>query len=250
MTDITLSIIFPAYNEAGRIETAVDAARAYIEKRQLAAEIIVVDDGSTDDTLKLANRAAEGDDRIRVLTHQPNRGKGFAVKRGMTEATGRCRVFLDVDLATPLKRIDDVLPLFADGADIVIGSRRLPESQIQTGHGLLRTWMSNVFHRIALLLLPLRVSDITCGFKAVRGAVADEIFSVQNEYGWAFDAELIYVARKWQLDLRQIPVNWTHSGDSSVRVLPAAFGSMASLLRIRRHDRRGAYVRPRNSDGA
>jgi len=239
-----LSIVYPAYNEGLKIEEALTLTVDFVDARNLTAEILVVDDGSRDDTKHKATQFAVHEPRVRVLSHTPNHGKGYAVKRGMLEAAGEFRVFLDVDMATPLAAIDRALPLLEDGSELVIGSRHLPESEIHIHQSLVRETMGKVFRWLALRLLPLDVSDITCGFKGMPDRVAQMLFSVQREQGWAFDAEMLFIARKWGLRLDEIPVTWTDSGDTRVRALSAAYESFVELLRIRRHDRRGAYAGP------
>lgn len=244
MSEPPVSIILPAYNEGAAVRAALERAIAFIDRRGIDAEIIVVNDGSTDDTLQQAEEFAGPESRVRVISHSPNRGKGYAVKRGMLEAKGEYRVFLDVDMATPVEEIDRMLPLLDEGADLVIGSRHLRESVIEAPQRFIRRSMGTVFRKLAVGLLRLRVSDVTCGFKGMRADVAEALFGVQQEHGWAFDAELIYVARKWGLDLREMPVRWRDSADTTVRPLAAAYQSLQELIRIRRHDRRGAYARP------
>lgn len=244
VADPRLSIVFPAYNESARIVSALERTVAYVDARGLDAEIVVVNDGSRDDTLARAQEFAATEGRLRVLTHSPNRGKGGAVKVGMLAARGACRVFLDVDMATPVELIDAMLPVLEAGADVVVGSRHRPGAVIEVKQSVLRRWLGAGFRKLAALMLPLRVTDVTCGFKGMRAAAAQDVFGVLQETGWAFDAELIYVARRWGLDLQEVPVTWRDSGDTRVRPFAAAWESFQELLRIRRRDREGAYVRP------
>lgn len=239
-----LSLVFPAYNESARIGSALREALAYLDSRGIEGEVVVVNDGSRDDTLEKAQAVADADPRVRVLTHSPNRGKGYAVREGMLGARGEFRIFLDVDLATPVDQADALLAELEGGADVVIGSRHMAGAVIEVHQSWIRRWMGAAFRLIAAALLPLRVSDVTCGFKGMRGDVAGDLFSVQQETGWAFDAELIFVARKWGLDLRETPVRWRDSGETRVRPLAAAISSFQEILGIRAHDRRGCYVRP------
>ncbi len=241
MTQPLHSIIFPAYNESGAIGAALEEARRFADSRSLSAEIIVVDDGSEDDTRSIAEQVAAGDDRVRVLGHSPNRGKGFAVKQGMLSAQGTWRVFLDVDLATPLEEIDRLLPALEVGADVVLGSRHLRESQIDVRQRRVREYMGNAYRCLARRLLNLPVSDVTCGFKGFRAEAAERLFGALTEHGWAFDAELIYLALKWEMEVVELPVRWRDAGNSTVRPLKAARESLAALLRIRRNERRGVY---------
>jgi dolichyl-phosphate beta-glucosyltransferase len=243
MSEPLLTIIFPAYNEGAAVKTALRSARDYVAQRGLDAEILLVNDGSRDDTEQQALEVAADDPRVRVISHHPNGGKGYAVKQGMLAARGKYRAFLDVDLATPVDAVDLALPLLEAGADVVLGSRHLPASVIEVPQGFLRRFMGGWFRRIAGRMLGLGVTDITCGFKALRGDVAQELFGVQHETGWAFDAELIYVARRWGLRVSEVPVRWRDSGDSRVRPGAAALESLRELARVRRRGREGAYER-------
>jgi glycosyltransferase involved in cell wall biosynthesis len=239
-----VSVVFPAYNEGPALDGAVAAAFAYLDARPWSAEVLIVDDGSRDDTLQRAQSLAAGEPRLRVLTHTPNRGKGFAVREGMLAARGEFRFFLDVDLATPLETFDLAMPLLQAGADCVLGSRHRPDARIEVPQSFLRRSMGGVFRQLANHLLRLRVTDITCGFKAYRAAAAHDLFTVMREFGWAYDAELIYIARRWDLRIEEVPVHWRDAGRSSVRPLRAAWNSLQEIRRIPRHDRAGAYRRP------
>jgi len=243
-----LSIIFPAYNEAGSIVRALEAAGAYVEAVRLDAEIIVVDDGSGDGTGELVREAADGNPRIRLLEHSPNRGKGYAVREGMLNARGARRVFLDVDLATPVEDIGTLLAALEDGAQVASGSRHLPESRVEIPQRFRRRLMGSVFRWLARIVLGLRITDFTYGFKGFASEAAERLFSAQRETGWAFDAELLYLAAKWDLSLREVPVTWRDTGDSTVRPLQAARESLAALFRIRRNYRRGVYDQPRGPE--
>jgi dolichyl-phosphate beta-glucosyltransferase len=244
MADPTLSIVFPAYGEEGRIAEALRRTAQYLDRRGLDAEVVVVNDGSLDRTAEIAEEFAARDPRFRVVSHSPNRGKGFAVQRGLLEARGRYRLFLDVDMATPVELAGELVQALEAGADMVIGSRHLPASRIEVPQPFVRRFMGSVFRRLAIGALRLGVTDVTCGFKGLTAAAAAELCSVQCEHGWAFDAELIYVARKWGLDVREIPVTWQDSGQTTVRPLKAACRSLQELIQIRGHDREGKYVRP------
>jgi glycosyltransferase involved in cell wall biosynthesis len=245
LSDPALSIVLPAYNEGSAIEAALRETLTYVDAQELDAEVIVVDDGSADDTRELAERAAAADARIRVLSHRPNRGKGYAVTQGMLAARGAVRIFYDVDLATPVEHIAQALAAVEAGADVILGSRHLPESRIEIRQSARRELMGRVFRWITRLILRLPVTDVTCGFKAFTAAAAQALFPVQTESGWAFDAEFIHVAHKWGMAVQELPVTWRDAGGSTVRPFAAARDSLAALLRIRRNDRRGLYDDPR-----
>jgi dolichyl-phosphate beta-glucosyltransferase len=236
-----LSIIFPAYNEADALPAALGAALGYVTARGIDAEVIVVNDGSTDSTGDAAREFAAAPPIVRVLAHSPNRGKGYAVKQGMLAAKGQRRVFLDVDLATPVEEIDKALDALDAGAEIVLGSRHLPGSDIEVPQRFPRRFMGAVFRRLARLMLRLPTSDFTCGFKAFTANAAEELFSRLTEPGWAFDVELILLAARSRRRIAEVPVRWRDMRGSTVAPLSAAFESLSALWRIRRNLRRGLY---------
>jgi len=236
-----ISIVLPAYNEGHCVEAALAQVLAYVDDRELEAEIIVVDDGSVDDTLALAQTAATCDQRIRVLSHQPNRGKGYSVRQGVMTAQMPMVMFVDVDMATPINEADKLIPALRDGAHIVIGSRYLPASTLARPQRRLRRMMGTAFRKLAIRLLNLGVSDVTCGFKGFSREVAWRLFRIQRENGWAFDAEIIYLARKLGYRIVEMPVTWYDSGDTHFRIVQDGLSAVAELLYIRRNDRRGLY---------
>jgi len=241
---LALSIIFPAYNEAGGLHSALESARCYCEQERLDAEIIVVDDGSRDETAAIAREFAQRHPIVRVLSHTPNRGKGYAVRQGMLAATGRYRLFLDVDLATPVEEIPKLLDALDRGAGAALGSRHLPASQIEVKQRLLRRLMGSAFRGLARLILRLPVTDFTCGFKAFRASAAERLFAALTEPGWAFDVELILAAFRWGMQVEEVPVRWRDVAHSAVAPLSAALESLRALLRIRSRDRKGLYDPP------
>ncbi|MFQ6096688.1 MAG: glycosyltransferase, partial [Armatimonadota bacterium] len=227
---------------------AIEKAVEFIRRNELSAEVIVVDDGSDDETLKIAQEVAARHDNVRTLFHWPNRGKGYAVRRGMLNARGRYRMFLDVDLATPIEETGRMLSALEEGADVVVGSRHLSESRIEVRQSRIRRWMGGAFRRLARAVLRLPTSDVTCGFKGFRAEAAERIFRAQRMDGWAFDAELIYLASAWNMKVIELPVRWRDSGDSAVRPLSAARESLAALFRLWLNARRGVYERPKADD--
>jgi dolichyl-phosphate beta-glucosyltransferase len=157
-------------------------------------------------------------------------------------------MFLDVDLATPVAELDKLIAALDEGADVVLGSRHLPESEIELRQKRMREWLGGGYRWLSRGLLQLPVSDITCGFKGFRAEAAERLFAAQTEHGWAFDAELIHLALKWGMDVREVPVRWRDSRDSTVRPMLAARESLAALLRIRGNERRGVYDEPKAND--
>jgi len=236
-----VSLVFPAYNEAESLVPALETALAYLTGRGLSAEVLVVDDGSRDDTGAVGRAFGEEHPEVRVLSHSPNRGKGRAVRRGMLAACGEFRVFMDVDLATPIEELDKLLEALQGGADVAIGTRYVAASQVEVRQHFIRRTMGAAFRALARSLLRLPISDFTCGFKGFRGPVADELFSRLTEFGWAFDAELLLLAARTGHPPVEVPVRWRDVRGSTVAPLSAAWESLRALLRIRANDRRGLY---------
>jgi len=250
-----LSIVLPAFNE----ETCLDPAIATIASRMAAAgfsyEIIVVDDGSTDATAERAREIAGRFDprgrvgdvaswaEVRLISYAPNRGKGHAVRTGVLASRGRFVMFMDVDLSTSPSYIPAFLTEAASGADVVVASRRLPGSITQPTQGLVRRAGGRAFTRLscAALGLPGGTTDVTCGFKMFKGAVARALFAQQKLDAWGFDAEIIFLAHKAGLSIRELPVRWSNRADSRVRVLRDAFRSLGELIAVRRHAASGDY---------
>jgi dolichyl-phosphate beta-glucosyltransferase len=247
----SVSIVIPAYNEQEALPGAIESALGYLDDRSLAGEVVVVDDGSSDATEEIARRAAERDERVRVVSYAANRGKGYAVRRGVHEADAETDavVFLDADLATPVEQIDGALEAIAEGAEVVVGTRIHPDAQIEQAQPPLRRVMGAGFRRLTRAMLGLRVSDITCGFKAFERDAARRIFDLATIDGWAFDAELLVIANRLGLRMAELPVRWCDSRDSRVRPLRNAAESWRQLRRIRRRMREGAYE-PGDSGGA
>ncbi|MBM3476944.1 MAG: glycosyltransferase family 2 protein [Armatimonadetes bacterium] len=243
-----LSVILPAYNEAEGMQSALAAVVAYLGAREIDGEVIVVDDGSRDATAERAREFAASHPQVRVLSHTPNRGKGYAVKQGMLAARGQPRVFLDVDLATPVEEIDKLLEALEDGAEIAIGTRYVRASAVEVKQRLPRRLMGSAFRWLARLILRLPVSDFTCGAKGFRAEAADELFGRLSEPGWAFDAELLVLAARSGRRVVEVPVRWRDVRGSTVAPLSAAVESLRALWRIRGNDRRGLYEPARDRE--
>ena len=191
-----LSIVIPAYNESACLRGAVLAALGYLDDRDLDGEVIVVNDGSTDDTGEIAEALADEHPRVRAEGYERNRGKGHAVRHGVGHARGEVIVFLDADMATPVGEIDRVLPAIDAGAEMVVGTRQHPDAEIEHAQPPMRRFMGGAFRSLARTMLGLRASDITCGFKAFTRDTADRVFALATIDGWAFDAELLVIGQR------------------------------------------------------
>lgn len=236
-----LSIVIPAYNESACLHGAVQAALNYLDARGLDGEVVVVNDGSTDDTGEIAEALATEHPRVRAEGYERNRGKGHAVRHGVQHARGEVIVFLDADLATPVEEIDRVLPAIEAGAQMVVGTRQHPDAEIEHAQPPVRRFMGGVFRSLARTMLGLHASDITCGFKTFTRDAARRVFALATIDGWAFDAELLVIAGRLELRVVEVPVRWTDRRDSRVRPLRNALESWRQLRLIRRRMREGAY---------
>jgi dolichyl-phosphate beta-glucosyltransferase len=239
-----VSVIIPTYNEGGCIQSNLEKVVDYLSPISSQSEVIVVDDGSTDDTLKQVALAAHQDPRIRLIPFSTNRGKGFAVKQGILAARGDAVFFTDADLSTSIEAIQAGLNGIAEGCPVVIASRRHPESVIALPQNRARDAIGRLFNLVVRTLLSLRFRDTQCGFKCFSREAAREIFSLARIDGYAFDVEIIIIARKLGYRIKEIPVCWSDSADSKVRPLGDLSRVTRDLLKIYRNERAGLYSLP------
>jgi dolichyl-phosphate beta-glucosyltransferase len=220
-----LSLIIPAFNEAQRIGPTVRRFHGFLAARPASFEIIVVDDGSTDDTVALVTALAGELPGLRVLCSPANRGKGHAVRQGMQAATGCIRLFSDADGSTPIDELDPLLLALAQGADIAIGSRYLADSRVTRPQPWFRLVWSRLVNRVVQRVLLPGVVDPHCGFKAFTAAAAARTFAACTVDGWSFDLEVLARARAQGLRIREVPVHWENDDRSKARIrqLPSEF---------------------------
>ena len=228
-----LSLVIPAYNEAGRLGPSLEAILAYLAQRPFAAEIIVVDDGSSDGTADVAARALEGRADYRVLRNEPNAGKALAVKRGLLAGRGQVLLFSDADLSTPIAEADQLLAELDRGADVAIASRQLPGAKLAVHQPWYRELAGRTFGALNQLVLLPGIPDSQCGFKAFRREAAHALLAHQQLTGWAFDAELLYLARRLGFRIAQVPVTWINDPASKVHMLRDGLRMALDLFRIR-----------------
>lgn len=238
-----LSVVIPAYNEEACLQENLAKVCEALARAGEPFEVIVVDDGSRDATAAISAEAARADARIRLVRLSMNRGKGAAVREGALQARGDFVFFLDADLSTSPEEIGRFLPALRDGTPIVLGSRRREGSRILRHQSRLREGMGRVFTRLAAWLAGPGVTDFTCGFKGFSAGAAREIFSRLTIDRWAFDAEIVAIARARGIRIVEIPVTWTNDPGSHVRMLRDAVVSFFALLRIARGRLAGRYRR-------
>jgi dolichyl-phosphate beta-glucosyltransferase len=233
----TLSLVIPAYNEEARLsallEALNDSGDAAVAKAGLElAEIVVVDDGSTDATAAILREAAAGEPRLKpVLRYPENRGKGAAVAVGVDSAEGDFVLVADVDLSTPLNELHKLTAAIDRGADIAIGSRALPESVVDRGP-VHRKLTGAAFNRAVRLLTGLKIRDTQCGFKLFPAATAKQLLESQLCPGFAFDVEMLMRAELAGLHITEVPVVYIHDSRSRVRVAPASFRMLKDISKL------------------
>jgi len=233
-----LSVVVPAFNEEERIGRTVGHMAEYLRSRPWPAEILVVDDGSGDETRRRAEEALRDAPGGRLLGEAENKGKGYAVRRGVLAAEGDFILFTDADLSTPVEELEKFWPVLEAGSDIVIGSRALPGSDIQIRQTRVRRGMGKLFNLWVRLFLFRGIPDTQCGFKLFRRKAARAVFEPLETTGFAFDVEVLLHARRMGFRLAQVPVVWRNSAPSKVRLVRSSVRMLAELRRIRRRFRK------------
>jgi len=241
MNPSLISVVVPAYNEGSCIQSNLDRIVQYLDARFSRFEIIVVNDGSTDETQSRVVQAANKDCRVKVLSFSANRGKGAAVREGITKAKGDVILFTDADLSTPLAEIETALGKLAKGYPVVIGSRQHPGSKILVHQGWFRERFGVIFNLFVRFLLPLPFKDTQCGFKCFTQKAGKEIFAMTEIDGLTFDVEVLLIAQRLHYPVKEIPICWTNSATSKVRVMQNLLGVVSELLTIYWNDMRGLY---------
>lgn len=235
-----VSIIIPAYNEESRLPETLERVIAFMQAQSYECEVLVVENGSSDNTFHIAQSYAQGWERLKVI-QEKQAGKGNAIRRGMLEAKGDYRFMCDADLSMPIEELPRFLPPNHAGADIVIGSREAPgavrydEPDFRHVGGRLVNWI------IQLLALP-RLDDTQCGFKIFRAAVAEDLFSRQTILGWSFDIEILFIARRRGYIIVEMGIPWYYRDLSHVSPLKDAVQLFFDILKIRWNTWRGVYA--------
>jgi len=247
--EIFLSIVIPAFNEAGRIGPTLEQVIRFLEAQPFTSEVIVVDDGSSDETARMARLYLEQHTSRRVysrlLRNPGNRGKGYSVRRGVLSAEGRIVLFTDADLSAPITEAPKLYePIRRGQADVVFGSRALDPSFVKRPQSLGRRAAGRIFNWLVQALTGLAFKDTQCGFKAYARDAITPVFRLQRIDRFGFDVEILYIARKRGLSLEEVPVVWYHSEGTKVKMLRDSLRMLLDLLQIRWNDFLGRYDGP------
>ena len=238
----THSIIIPAYNEGARIGATLNKVLLYVEEHGWDVEVIVVNDGSSDNTVEIVQQHMQRNSALRLLENPGNRGKGYSVRNGMMHATGEVLLFSDADLSSPIEEAPKLLAAIAEGADIAIGSRWM-QSDLQTERQpLYRQFFGRIFNLMLRLILGLKFKDTQCGFKVFTRRAALAIFPQQKIERWGFDPELLFLAEKYGFKVMEIPVAWAHSAGTRISPLRDGTRMVIEMLKIRWNALTGKYA--------
>ncbi len=234
-----LSIIIPAHNEAERLPPSLEKIDAFLNSQAYEAEVLVVENGSSDETLSVAQSYLKQIPSLRVFQEKA-RGKGLAVRRGMLEAAGEYRFQCDADLSMPIEQINRFIPPQLAAVDVAIGSREVPGAQ-RYDEPVYRHWIGRIFNAMVRWMVLPGLQDTQCGFKCFRAEVAEAVFPLQTLGGMSFDAEVLFIARKMGFNIQEIPIDWFFNSDSRVRLVQDSMRMAFDLITIRLNAARGSY---------
>jgi glycosyltransferase involved in cell wall biosynthesis len=236
-----LSIVIPAYNESARIEHALDRVLSCIDDKHWDAEVLVIDDGSKDDTAAIVQSWMTLHPRLHLVQNPGNRGKGYSVRNGLLQAAGEIVLFTDADLSSPMEEAERLLDAIAEGADVAIGSRWMDRSRQTIHQPLYRQFFGRCFNWVTRTVMGLPFKDTQCGFKAFKRSAAQVIFRLQTIERWGFDPEILFIARKLKYTIREVPVTWGHDERSRMSYLKDGIKMLEDMARIRSNSVRGRY---------
>jgi dolichyl-phosphate beta-glucosyltransferase len=235
----SLSLVIPAHNEENRLPGTLEQVFAFLDKQDYNAEVIVVENGSSDRTLAIARDFASRHTALQVV-HTDERGKGLAVKRGMLEARGEYRFFADADFSMPVSEINRFLPPALPDFDIAIASRE-SAGAVRFNEPFRRHLSGRIFNALIRLVVLPGLEDTQCGFKCFHARVVEHIFPLQTIPGWSFDVELLYIARRKGYRIQEIGIPWYFNPETKVNLLRDSLRMTADLFAIRRNGRKGLY---------
>lgn len=226
-----ISVIIPVYNEENRLKKALKII-FWFHRQQPNWEFIVVNDGSGDNTEKIIKNYKF----IKLISYVQNQGKGYALKQGVKQATKPLVLLCDVDFSTPLTELAKLYQPMLKGVDIVIGSRKVKGAKITKHQSIWREWLGRQFTNLTNWWLKTKVSDATCGFKLMKTSVAKKLFKLQQIKRWSYDAEILYLAKKLNFSVKEIPIIWKNDAKTKVNLFKDIIRSIVDLIRIKLTD--------------
>jgi dolichyl-phosphate beta-glucosyltransferase len=239
---LTYSIVIPAYNESSRIRPTLEKILRYSKEQNWDMEIVVVDDGSRDDTAEIIREYGKVHPQIHLVENPGNHGKGYSVRNGMLHAQGDICLFTDADLSSPIGEAQKLFEAIGEGADIAIGSRWL-RAELQTERQpLYRQLLGRIFNLALRVVLGLNFADTQCGFKAFRREAVKRVFPLQRIERWGFDPEILFLARKLGFTVKEIPVVWAHSEGTRLHPFRDGLRMFVEVLHIRWNSIKGSYA--------
>jgi glycosyltransferase involved in cell wall biosynthesis len=236
-----LSIVIPAYNESARIGNALERVLSCVEERRWDAEVLVVDDGSTDDTVAVVGTWMAKHNRLHLIQNRGNRGKGYSVRNGLLQAAGEIVLFTDADLSAPIEEAERLIAAIDRGVDVAIGSRWLDKQKQTITQPLYRRFFGRCFNWVTRKVMGLPYRDTQCGFKAFKRDAAQTIFRLQTIERWGFDPEILFIARKLRYKIEEVPVTWGHDERSRISYLKDGMKMLSEMAEIRTNSVRGRY---------
>ena len=237
------SIVIPAFNESARIGRALTDVLHSIEKNGWDAEILVVNDGSTDDTAAIVEGFAAAHPIVHLIQNDGNRGKGYSVRHGMLQASGSVLMFTDADLSAPMDEAERLFAAIRNGADVAIGSRWLDRGRQTIHQPLYRQFFGRCFNAVTRMVMRLPFADTQCGFKAFTRSAAQTVFQLQRIERWGFDPEVLFIALKRGYKVQEVSVTWGHDERSRISYLKDGIKMLEELMYIRWNAIVGAYNR-------
>src|SRR5215475_12078815 len=238
------SIVIPAYNERARIGQTLERVLECVHSRGWNAEVIVVNDGSRDNTAAIIEEFAAQDPIVRLIHNPTNRGKGYSVRNGMLHASGTIVMFTDADLSSPMEEAERLFNAIRDGADIAIGSRWLEVKRQTLRQPLYRRFFGRCFNAVTRMVMALPFADTQCGFKAFTREAAQTVFRLQRIERWGFDPEILFIAIKRGYSIREVPVTWGHDERSRISYLRDGIKMLEELVYVRWNALTGVYSKP------
>ncbi len=238
------SIVIPAFNEGSRIPETLRSVVDCIRARGWRAEVLVVNDGSKDDTAEFVRNFAREAPEVRLLENPQNCGKGYSVRSGILHALGDVVMFTDADLSSPIEEADGLFAAIAAGADIAIGSRWLATSRQTHRQPLYRQFFGRCFNLLTRMVMNLPFADTQCGFKAFTRSAAQTVFQLQTIERWGFDPEILFIALKRGYQIKEVPVSWAHDARTRISYLRDGLQMLKELAIVRWNALVGRYRGP------